>query len=441
MNSAKPILTSLFLILTFVLSAQTYTKLSDGSTIPPGKSYYILPKGSFIIEIPIVTSKLIKGARYNKDFNEDILKFANEKIGLDIKKYSSLKPDSIKDITTYSISDDSIKISMKAVPDDDKVFYLNSKPKWNKNQSVTFNYVDGGILTEGEVSREDKTFDILVKGLSAAVSIASVALTGRSAQNRDKIKSADSLLIIDMAAILEKITNQGCCDNHEVYKDIRAQYEKQFTNLFSQHFYSEKKIITINRYIYTPLNVTKNDVLIPFFSFNNNDSKIYFSPDVENLIWGKVVTSSGFESKTSFKIRFKSSRDQLVDKFSEFAPKSISLAYNVPKKIEFQFLNTDDKIIFNEIFKVPQFGKIGYVDFIKNGKLTYSLDPTNGELLKLSISSTAVTSEQIDAASSAAKDLINTVKGDDATTKLEKEVTRLELEKKKQDLLKSLGQE
>ncbi len=80
MNSAKPILTSLFLILTFVLSAQTYTKLSDGSTIPPGKSYYILPKGSFIIEIPIVTSKLIKGAMYNKDFNEDILKFANEKI-------------------------------------------------------------------------------------------------------------------------------------------------------------------------------------------------------------------------------------------------------------------------------------------------------------------------------------------------------------------------
>ena len=443
MNSAKPILTSLFLILTFFLSAQTYTKLIDGSTIPPGKPYYILPKGSFIIEIPVVKSELIKGPKFAK-YDETILLMAKEKIGLDIKKYSSLKPDSIKNIPTYAISEDSLKISMKAVPDYDKIFYLSSERKWNKSQSITFNYVDGGILTETEASREDKTTDIVSKGLSALSSIVGAFFTGqipKFGESDPRQISADSLFILKMESILNKIKNPVYRDNFEVYKDIRAQYEKEFNSLFSQYFYSEKKVVMTYKFHYIPSDTTKQNDLIPFFSFDKNKGEVYFSEDIENLIWGKIVTSKGFDGNTSYKIRFKRSGDQLMEKFSGFTPKSIGLAYNVPKKVEFHLIKPDSNIIFNEIFKIPQFGKIGFIESIKDGKISETLDPTTGELLKLSVSSNSITGEQIDAASSTAKDLINSIKGDDATTKLEKEVKILELEKKKQDLLKALGQQ
>ncbi|HLO55544.1 MAG TPA: hypothetical protein VK169_14720 [Saprospiraceae bacterium] len=72
MNSAKPILTSLFLIFTFILSAQTYKKL-ENATIPPSKPYYILPKESFLIEIPVISTSLSKGPEFLEFIGEEIL--------------------------------------------------------------------------------------------------------------------------------------------------------------------------------------------------------------------------------------------------------------------------------------------------------------------------------------------------------------------------------
>lgn len=65
------------------------------------------------------------------------LSIFEKKYGLDTKKYDTVIRK-LKGSINYMISEFSTKISLRAIVDYTKIFYVDTYRKWNKNQSVTF---------------------------------------------------------------------------------------------------------------------------------------------------------------------------------------------------------------------------------------------------------------------------------------------------------------
>ncbi len=413
------------------VSAQTYMHLQRGAKIA-GEQSYILPQATFVVEVPLVTMVYERGPEF-VSCDDEQLKVVAGKYGVNPKIYNELKNQPIH--TTHEIPEDSIKISVIASPDHSKIFYVSPRQKWNKNQSVTFTYGADGMLSEGESFLEDKTFDIVVKGVSGLVSIVgSFFKSGVEAGFVAKHKQYD-IVIKDLDDIITKANVLESQTNIDIYKDLKATLDKRYAKTFANYFYAEKKKITVVKILYTPDAQTAHDSNLPFFKLDKSKGLISFSNNLKNNIWGKKIKFDNVAS-TDYQLVFKKVNGQQTTYYDSRPGDSKGFAFNIPEKTELELRNGQE-IVFQEIYKVPQFGIIGYVDTRKE-KLTFSLDPVTGELKKMSITGKAILTDQVAATSALATETITAVKGDSEDAKLEKEVKRLENEKKKRDLLQEL---
>lgn len=418
------------------LFAQSYEQLPPGGKVN-GQQSYILPKTAFVIEIPVATTTLSRKSPY-VNYSDLQLKNLQKRYGLDPDKYKKLK--TVTSVVSTAIIDDSIKFNIAAVPDYEKIFYISSGSRWNKNQAVTFTYGTDGILTDAESSREDKTFDIIVKGISGLVSIVGSFFKGADGKDLDSMEDPKFKELDDA---LKNFSKLEMVNNYDVYKDMKATYEKQYQAAFSEIFYTEKKKIVIHKITYTPkkeaaLTTEKNTTSIPFFMLNSS-AELVFSSALNGSIWGKDIKTENLAGKKPYNMVMTLMPEQQTAYFQARANIEKGIAFNIPQKIDLKISNTDNKTVLHEICKVAQFGTIGYINSKKKAKTTFSLDPVTGELKKLSLEGKAILVDQVGSAATLATDAINTMKGEGYDTKLEKEVKRLENEKKKRDLLKELG--
>ncbi len=415
--------------------AQSYRQLSGGSQIA-GEQAYILPKASFVVEIPVTTTILSRKANYIS-FSPQQFKVLQRKYGLDPAKYKLLEDK--ETFSTNTVGEDAIKLKMIAVPDYEKVFYIVSGSGWNKNQSVSFTYGTDGILTDGEASLENKTFDIVVKGMSGVVNIIGNLIKGSgNAISISEVEDKDNLNFEELDKALQDFNKLQNVNNYDIYKDMKADYEKRYAAAFAEIFYSEKKNISTIKIIYTPKKETRQNIDIPFFD-TDDQGKISFDAALQGELWGKEIYFSNLTKNNTYHLKFKPAAEQQSACFRNRSSLEEGFAFNIPQKVELQLSDPADKIAYTEIFKVPQFGIIGYVNNIKRAKLIYSLDPLTGELKKLSIGGKAILVDQVGNAASAITNATSTFKGESSDSQLDKEVNRLENEKKKRDLLKELG--
>lgn len=410
--------------------SQDYQRLTSGNKIKGGHTY-ILPKAAIVVEVPIIMTTLVPGEAI-EDYNPTQLKILEKKYGVDPKKYALAK--SGKNLTKYIISEDSIKISLNAVADHDKIFYVDPSYKWNKNQGVTFTYSADGILSEGESSIENKTFDLVVKGISGLTSIVGAFFKGTTSADY----SSDPTNIEPLDVALAKFKTLDNQINFDIYKDLKARYEKNYTEIFSTLFYKEKRKITIIKFIYIPSSQTAVDTEIPLFKLNENSGYLQYNKKLTTEITSKDTDFIDADAKF-FSIKFDKIKEQQSNFFDPRDDKKTGFAYNIPLSANLQLANKDKKKLYYGMAKIPQLGIVGYITTVKrNGKLTFSLDPITGELKKLSVEGKAITSEQIGSVSSGVNEIITSIKGDSELTKLENEVKKLENEKKKRELLRDL---
>lgn len=421
----------------FDLYAQAYEHLKNPGKIG-GQQVYVLPKATFLIQIQMVSIEHKPGYLLgSKDYRGTALDSISRMYGVDTAVYRAIKKKRTS-IKTLTLAEDSLKVSTLAAPDYTKIFYVSSKAKWNKNQSVTFTYANDGILTQGESIVEDKTFDIIVKALSGVVSVASVfkAFSPAVPSNRLQIQALEDA--IDEFKKLEKQTN------YDIYKDIKSLYEKKYNKIFGEYFYTTTKTITTVKLYYTPNNdsVTTNKpdslktISVPLFRFNTAQAKIVVNRALKDQIWGKNLTFDAVTNK-DFVISFIPVKDQRIVHQRSRSSQSTGIAYNVPARMELKLADPKSNIVIHEIVKVPQFGMVGHTNTRKE-KLVFNLDPLTGELTKLSIEGKAVLTDQVANTATLATDAVKLLKGEDSDTQLEKEVKRLENEKKKRELLKDL---
>jgi hypothetical protein len=430
----QTLLPALFFFFTAALQSQEYKRVKDSEKIN-GEQAYILPKAAFLIEVPYIKTTLLRGAGY-KDYTKEELKSFETKYGLDVDKYKAL--ESVEKLPSYKIIEDSIKIITKSVPDYSKIFYVDPNKKWYKNQTVSFSYSTDGILSEGESSVENKSFDIVIKSLSGVASIVGSFFIAKGTDTDPKTQYE----IEDLKKALEKFEILNTQTNYDIYKDLKAKYEKGYNDIFSNYFYKEKKEAHVVKFLYTPLNQKTTAIgsttEVALFRFNKDDGKVIFSTGLEDQI---VVKDRKFETagQDSYKLIFEKQPEQQLTYYKERDDIDTGFAYNIPLYVQLKMKGNIDKekTVYYEAVKIPQFGAVGYSS-AKNKKLIFQLDPLTGELKKLTIEGKAVTTDQAGSIAPIVVDAVKLAKGESSATKLENEVKELENIKKKRDLIKEL---
>lgn len=423
----------IFFIGVLSIDAQEYKHVGVNDKIN-GDQAYILPKVGFAFEIMQVKTSLVRGGNFLEISDDKILEKLKIKYGLDPNKYKKVKE--IQNIVKYTIEEDSTKISAKALPDYSKIFYVDPKAKWNKNQVVSFSYNTNGILSEGESSVDNKTFDIVVKGISGLGSIIGSIFFGISSATKPK-----DPVIPELDVILEDLKLIEKSGDFDIYKDLKAKYEKKYNDVFSKLFYKEKKEGEKIKFLFVPKNVFQRDQELSFFRLDTVNGGIIFNKifNQDDIVIKKYNSdTASVDNKFYYKLEFKSQIEQQSKYFTPRPENSKGFAYNIPLSVLLRVSNPKKDIIYFEPANIPQFGIVGYTNTRKE-KLTFQLDPLTGELKKIAIEGKAVTGEQTGAVSSTAVEIINLAKGESKSTKLENEVKRLENEKKKRDLLNELS--
>lgn len=427
----QSITTFLLFCLAGTCAAQTYTK-GTAEDLSRGEPYYILPKATIHFEIPILTEKYDKGA-YFVQLDENQIKYAVLKYGLDRNTY--LKVQKEQNYPQHSIRKDSIKIQLQARPDYDKIYFADTKKNWNRNKSLSLTYGPDGILTEGEATSENKTFDLITKGIG---SIASLATLGFKHATPDNSK-ADEFSIEALDRILAQIADLGSVAETGIYTALKAHLEKQYSKAFAHYFYAEKKSVRTIRFYYTPSGKAPTGASAKLFAFDQQNGKLTFSdePSIKDAIRGKEINWGNITNLAAYALRLSRAHDNLLPTTTTITALPAGFAYNIPLQTTLEFSAADNTIIFSDILKIPQYGTVASLN-TKNKKTSYILDPISGELKKISIGSSALSTDQLGSASTSAQDILKLVKSDSEDTKLEKEVKRLENEKKRRELLKAL---
>lgn len=427
----------IFFIGVLSVAAQEYKHAQSGKPIDGGQAY-TLPKVGFSIEVMQVKTTLVQGDNFLNYTDKEVIEKLQIKYGLDPKKYEEVKkvPNAVK----YSIEEDSTKITAKALPDYSKIFYVDPKAKWNKNQSVSFLYGTNNMLLEGDSSVENKTFDIVVKGISGIGSIVGSIFFGIMPAVSPAKKPTPDPVIPELDRVLNDLKLIEKSENFDIYKDLKAKHEKRYNELFAKLFYKEKKTGEKLKFVFVP----KSDFALgsdqAFFRLDDiNGGLIFNDAFKEEVIIIKKYVSETVKGSDAlyYKLKIKKQIDQQKDYFTARSEEATGFAYNIPLSTFVSLTSPKQDIIYFESASIPQFGIIGYTNTRKE-KLTFQLDPLTGELKKLAIEGKAITSEQTGAGSTTAVEIINLAKGESKSTKLENEVKRLENEKKKRDLLNEL---
>jgi hypothetical protein len=139
----------------------------------------------------------------------------------------------------------------------------------------------------------------------------------------------------------------------------------------------------------------------------------------------------------AYSINFSKIIPDLGNSFDPYISGATGYVYNVPANYNLVIKDDGGDAIVNQTVKLPQFGIMGSLS-AKQSKVNIQFNTETGELKKVTGESKALSGEILSGAASSAKAVITEIKGDDETTKLEKEVKLLELKKKRQDLINAV---
>ncbi|KIC95501.1 hypothetical protein OI18_06390 [Flavihumibacter solisilvae] len=415
-------------------AAQSYKRLKDDNTLS-GELSYALPKTAFVLEIPVTYTVLSRSSAYQNYTDADQIKYFTLKYGFNEKKYKLL--NSVESFALSAvIADDSIKCTAIGVRDAHKVFYVSSNSGWNKNQGISFTYGNDGVLSEGEGSFENKTFDVVVSALSGIVSIVGSVFKGAAiAPVRDPSKY--KIEVLENA--LQQFDDLNTMADYEIFKDRKAHFQKNYDELFAHIFYLEKKKTIIYKLVYVPDTTNQTGKTLDLF-FALDDGTLIVNKNLANYILPKGAKDTSTMKPDSYKVHFGPITDQPSTSYSPWNDaSSTGFAFNVPLKSRLGITNDKGKVVYLEDQKLSQWGIVSYINTKRKSKHSYVLDPVTGELKKITVEGKAILVDQVTAASTAAGNLVTTVKGESDDTKLENEVKRLENEKKKRDLIKDLN--
>jgi hypothetical protein len=453
MHNQKKLL--FFVIFNFALVTAHCQKVRQIYGSSAGHADLILPQATIELDVPIVTSTYTAGKKskgYIDETDPSQIGFYQSEYGVNptiLEKLKNARPDPTSgDITVnvHKVFEDSLKLLIIPRPDYSKKFAFSKLKKWNKAQGLTLNYNDDGITTDGDYSFENKTFDLIVKGLGAVASIVGKFL-GRGGAEK-AVKSPASLKRIPE---LDDVLNEfialynpsGSVMTYDIFKEMKTKLEKKYDEIFSKYFYSSEKSLRMIQVFYTPPiapspTSSPRSITTNICRLDNITGLLMLNPAIRSNIevlgkqWDYDARAVGPYYNIELEARPLSV--QVIDKTDARPLRSSFIPCNICVRAIVTLKKPNNTTLYQSFAKIPQSGKIGYINIKRPNKIAWQYD-TWGELKKISTTTNAITTDQIGNLQSLTEQVKNIAKPDELSD-LTKKVDLMKKKKEYEDLLK-----
>lgn len=420
------------------------TEMPAAPTDDSGGMYYALPLSIITIDIPVTETVRTMSNCFWKPLLEERLEKAGAKTLLHKWGVDSVggTPDVVtaKPYTVYKLHTNEIAIGTRPVPDPSKVYYASLKNKWNRNQQLTLNLNELGQLTKGEFVNEDRTFDLIVQGISSVAGIISaISPTKDAAGNSPSLSTQvanfgtdvcqqkkENLLAIRAARFsLFPNINSNNGDNM-IFKRKLDELDALEQSLVADLTFAEKKTKAI---LHIDILVQNLDGLknIALFSYHNEKGINILAKPVTGSYQNEYLTAFASADTIAGGKKYYLTFDYA--KGSQFADRAYAssndkavkpgLAYNVPVWVRGRVQVDKEKPVAVAMLPMPQLGKVAYLPE-RASKVGFELDPVTGSLRTSSLQQTGLSAVQVKAAGEAVSSGITAVKKPAEKTELEK---------------------
>ncbi len=431
-----------------------------------GGMYYALPLSIITVEVPITKIERKKGDCFDES-DKFCQKLMEERLGKKWKTDLVDKWSSANEFTYtfYKLHDKEITLATRPAPDRDKVYYATLKGKWNRNQQLALTLNELGQMTKGEFVNENRTFDLVVQGVSSLAGVvstiagsrAAAPAVGAAAASKDTttldwqiahysdvtrrcFDQKKNLLLVRKARFdfTQSASNSG---DVALYNRKLAEFDNQDQGLMAGLTYEEERTKAILRFdvlVPTPASFVSSDIDAalarkPLFAFNKesgveilakpssgsyeNEHLIHFGRQTETISRGYKVYYLTFDFKAG---------TQVADR--TYVPQNGSrtragIAYNIPALVRGRVQAISNEIAESPVavamLPLPQLGRVAYLPE-RASKVGVELDPLTGALRTVSLQQTGLSVDQIKAAGEAASAGTTALKKPAAKTELEK---------------------
>lgn len=449
----------------------TNMELPSGTSVMPvvptddaGGMYYALPLSLITVDVPVTKIERSKGDCFDEADSMSV-KLLRERVG---KATADELTKKWKDTankgtyTFYKLDKEEIAISTRPAPDPAKVYYATLKNRWNKNQQLTLNLNELGQMTKGEFVNEDRTFDLIVQGVSSIAGIISAVLPAKSSTtgNTAAIVAAATdpttmewqlehyadagracfeqkkNLLTTRKVRFDLNTTTSSSGDATIYKRKLDDLNALEAGILAGLTYEEKKtkvVLHMDILVPAPATSTPADLAtvlakIPLFAFDKAAGIEILVPLASGSYQNEYLLPIGRQVPTAtggfdvYYLAFDYARgNQVADRTYVSAGGSTTkpgIAYNIPVWVRGRVETTGKPPVAVAMLPMPQLGQVAYLPQ-RVSKVGFDLDPLTGALRTISLQQTGLTADQIKAAGDAATSGITAVKKPAAKTDLE----------------------
>lgn len=482
----KTVLSSIILLLGSILYAQNIeiVKVNINNDITPNDLIYALPvtKLQCSIKGKETVYKLgLKKIAANRVFTENGLKKLNSQITSESKNFVAKE----------------ILMNTKAIPDENHIYNIKLKKRWNKTNKVTLQISENGLISGGAFVSEDHTFKIISSTVS---NILGLFVKNNDPQKKlydsqkdpktlfKKIKISDiknsEIDDINQFGITTSLKNilkkrNKLNDTLKIFQEKLGKIEKEF--VFENEYFNNIKVlkhktatlrILING---TKLQLAKelekfakilnsfmgvkeiNDIVLTYefnYQFNHKSFKaetnyLKIQEDSNNIkyeiipidekVYNDKDKNNNLTCTGCFKIDLSRGTDDFGNKFYaklKTDPTNKGLAYKIPASYEITV--STHKAKQPTQFKFYAVGNVYGRLSNKTNLNSLVFYPNLGWFKEIGAESKGISSEDIDAIGGALKDTTGVFKKKSEYDKLKEETDLLELQLKKKTLEKDL---
>ncbi len=351
------------------------------------------------------------------------------------QRRTGLKPLPNKEIYTI----ENYTISSVAKVDEDQVYLVNPRNKWNKKKDISFTLSGLGIIQGADVAVEDKTFEIVTTAISSVISVAGIfSANVKAAALPAGTKAADSRLmyLLQRRDLLISSGNYGAdlstlqFQLTELNKLIAAEVQ----GLQGETIIKTAKLRFEILLDAGALAQLRSDQAVQLEILKLDENKgVSINPRIlamnEQTLYPKAFTQATSGKSLKLSIRRKpSTLNATVSGLIKPTGKR-GLAYRIPEHVLVS-LSSENEPKLKSLIPMAQLGKIIYLPY-KMDKANVSYYESLGSLKSVTVSSSAVSGASIETGKSILSDAKSLIDGKSTIEKLQKEVDELELKVRK----------
>lgn len=250
----------LFIAFTLIVATSAFAQRMQVKRVSqePYKSseglYYALPKTIIRVEFDVTQNTWIPPLcpkAYEKLFDVHLRR------EIDGAMVIMNNRDSVE--TTYTMSN--YAVTTRSDADEDQVYQVKMKKKWNKALTYNFNLGEKGLIKGATIKVEDKTFDIISKSIGLLTTVGKLAVGGAALEDStpsdDPCKDAIDEALSSVKDLIDKriqlISATGYFAEQATLTLQLVEIDKELKRLLETYFLG-KKITKTKRYAfeYTP---------------------------------------------------------------------------------------------------------------------------------------------------------------------------------------------